>query len=60
MDFDLWLGVSGGFKGVPLRIQLQPRWWLRLRLDLDTQNSRTADVSLTDAIGGQDAPKSNP
>jgi hypothetical protein len=38
-DFDLWLPMGGEYKGIPLRIQLQPRWWLRLRLDLDLQNS---------------------
>jgi hypothetical protein len=38
-DFDLWLPMSGELKGIPLRIQLQPRWWLRLRLDLDLENS---------------------
>ena len=44
-DFDLWLPMSGEFKGIPLRIQLQPRWWLRLRLDLDLQNSHPLTAS---------------
>jgi len=49
-DFDLWLPMSGELKGVPLRIQLQPRWWLRLRLDLDLENSRPArDLAGRDA-----------
>jgi hypothetical protein len=45
VDFDLWLPMSGEYKGIPLRIQHQPRWWLRLRLDLDLRNSHTLSAS---------------
>ncbi len=34
-DFVLWTPLVGDLKGMPLRIVLQPRWWLRLQLDLD-------------------------
>jgi hypothetical protein len=34
-DFALWTPLAGDLKGMPLRIVLQPRWWLRLQLDLD-------------------------
>jgi hypothetical protein len=34
-DFTLWIPLRGELKGIPVRILLQPRWWLRLRLDLD-------------------------
>lgn len=33
-DFTLWVPNSGKLKGIPVRIQLQPRWWLRLQMDL--------------------------
>jgi hypothetical protein len=39
-DFDLWIPLSGELKGIPVRILLQPRWWLRLQLDLDPSRSR--------------------
>jgi hypothetical protein len=45
-DFDLWIPLSGEYKNIPLRIQFQPRWWLRLRLDVDLQNSHPAASSL--------------
>jgi hypothetical protein len=35
MDFELWLPRSGPLEGIPVRILHQPRWWLRLQLDLD-------------------------
>jgi hypothetical protein len=34
-DFELWTPLAGDLKGMPVRIVLQPRWWLRLQLDLD-------------------------
>jgi hypothetical protein len=34
-DFALWAPLAGDLKGLPVRIVLQPRWWLRLQLDLD-------------------------
>lgn len=34
-DFALWTPLAGDLKGLPLRVVLQPRWWLRLQLDLD-------------------------
>ncbi len=33
-DFTLWFALSGPMQGFPLRIMHQPKWWLRLRLDL--------------------------
>jgi hypothetical protein len=33
-DFTLWFALSGPMQGLPLRIVYQPKWWLRLRLDL--------------------------
>jgi hypothetical protein len=39
-DFSLWVPLSGDLKGLPVRILLQPRWWLRLQLDLDPSVSR--------------------
>ena len=33
-DFELWIPMTGKLKGIPVRILLQPRWWLRLRMDL--------------------------
>ncbi len=34
-NFDLWIPLSGELEGLPVRIRLQPRWWLRLQMDLD-------------------------
>jgi hypothetical protein len=45
-DFELWIPKSGLLKGVPVRILLQPRWWLRLQLDLNWDESRLGDSSL--------------
>jgi hypothetical protein len=45
-DFELWIPQSGILKGVPVRILHQPRWWLRLQLDLDLDESRLGDSSL--------------
>jgi hypothetical protein len=39
-DFSLWVPLSGDLKGLPVRILLQPWWWLRLQLDLDPGASR--------------------
>jgi hypothetical protein len=33
-DFTLWIPLRGELQGIPVRILLQPRWWLRLQLDL--------------------------
>ncbi len=33
-DFTLWFALSGPMRGLPLRIVHQPKWWLRLRLDI--------------------------
>jgi hypothetical protein len=43
-DFTLWIPLQGELKGIPARILLQPRWWLRLRLDLvnTSEELRTA------------------
>lgn len=39
-DFELWLPRAGAFKDIPVRILHQPRWWLRLQLDLDIPKSQ--------------------
>jgi len=39
-EFSLWVPLQGEFKGLPIRVLLQPRWWLRLQLDLDAGDSR--------------------
>jgi hypothetical protein len=39
-EFELWIPRSGPLKRMPLRILYQPRWWLRLQLDIDLPNSR--------------------
>ena len=42
-DFELWIPMAGEHKGIPVRILLQPRWWLRLRMDLTSAaHSRAA------------------
>ena len=33
-DFTLWFSTEGPTQSIPLRIAYQPKWWLRLRLDL--------------------------
>ena len=33
--FTLWMPLAGPLKGLPVRIVLQPRWWLRLQFDAD-------------------------
>jgi len=38
-DFSLWTPLAGELKGLPVKILLQPRWWLRLQLDLDPASS---------------------
>jgi hypothetical protein len=38
-DFELWVPRTGELKGIPVRILLQPRWWLRLQMDLDPAGS---------------------
>ncbi len=43
-DFELWLPSSGPLKGIPVRILHQPRWWLRLQLDLDLRESRLGSI----------------
>jgi hypothetical protein len=39
-DFTLWIPTTGGLKGLPVRISLQPRWWLRLQLDADLNRGK--------------------
>jgi hypothetical protein len=34
--FTLYLATDGDLRGIPVRIEDQPRWWLKLRLDLET------------------------
>ncbi len=33
-DFTLWVPLEGSLRKTPLRIMYQPRWWLRVKLDL--------------------------
>jgi hypothetical protein len=40
--FELLCGTQGDLAGVPVRIDWQPRWWLRLELHLDDQPGRAA------------------
>lgn len=44
-DFNIWFPVRGQYRGVPIRIEDKPRWWLRIELNLDP----TADSSKTRA-----------
>jgi hypothetical protein len=34
-EFTLWTPRQGALKALPVRIRLQPRWWLRLQMDLE-------------------------
>jgi hypothetical protein len=43
--FELTCGLEGDLAGVPVRIEWQPRWWLRLELDLDDRAPAGAPVS---------------
>jgi hypothetical protein len=36
-SFDLTTATRGALAGVPLKVEWQPRWWLKVRLDLDEQ-----------------------
>jgi hypothetical protein len=38
--FELLCGTGGDLAGVPVRIEWQPRWWLRLELHLDDRAGR--------------------
>jgi len=38
--FELTCGTEGDLAGVPVRVEWQPRWWLRLELHLDDQAGR--------------------
>ncbi len=52
-DFSLWIPLEGELKGLPVRILFQPRWWLRLQLDLDRRASRLAAVEDCRHFGSQ-------
>lgn len=39
-DFTIWTPTTGDLKGLPVRILFQPKWWLRLDLDLDRAASK--------------------
>jgi hypothetical protein len=41
--FTLYLATYGDFKGVPVRIEDKPRWWLKVQLDLETESSMAGD-----------------
>ncbi|MBN2320393.1 MAG: hypothetical protein JXR49_15030 [Acidobacteria bacterium] len=36
--FILYMATSGDLRGIPVRIEDQPRWWLKVRLDLETES----------------------
>ncbi len=56
-DFAVWVPLGGDLKGLPVRIMLQPRWWLRLQLDLDPDASRVLPgQALRTARIGSDLP----
>jgi hypothetical protein len=38
--FELTCGTEGDLAGVPVLVQWQPRWWLRLELHLDDRDAR--------------------
>jgi len=37
--FILYLATYGDLMGIPVRIEDQPRWWLKVRLDLETESA---------------------
>jgi hypothetical protein len=41
--FILYLATYGDLIGVPVRIEDQPRWWLKVRLDLETESVMAGD-----------------
>lgn len=41
--FTLYLATYGDLRGVPVRIEDQPRWWLKVQLDLETESSMALD-----------------
>lgn len=43
--FDLVCGVDGRWTGVPLLIEWQPRWWLKVSLHLDESQDSTRSAS---------------
>ena len=55
-DFTFWVPLSGDLKGMPVRIILQPRWWLRLQLDLDPAASRVPSGQAPPTVGIGGAP----
>ncbi|HEY7789074.1 MAG TPA: hypothetical protein VIC33_01035 [Vicinamibacterales bacterium] len=38
-DFDMTYGTEGALRGIPVTVQYQPRWWLRLELTLTGPSS---------------------
>lgn len=42
-EFNIWFPLEGRYRGVPIRIEDKPRWWLRIELNLDP--TRTASYS---------------
>ena len=41
--FILYLATYGDLIGIPVRIEDQPRWWLKVRLDLETESAMADD-----------------
>lgn len=38
-NFTLWIPTSGYYRGIPIRIADQPRWWLKVELTLDPKGT---------------------
>ena len=51
-SFGLWFPLRGELKGIPLRIVDQPRWWLKIELNLEP--SRITTLSTSAAAERQD------
>ena len=41
--FILYVATYGDLRGIPVRIEDQPRWWLKIRLDLETESAMAGD-----------------
>lgn len=43
-DFSLWIPASGDYRGIPVKIEDKPRWWLKVELEIDF--AKTANLSI--------------
>lgn len=39
-DFSIWVPLEGEHRGIPIRIEDKPRWWLRIELNLELDPTR--------------------